>query len=180
MRGMEMDDDELDSFLSEQKTLYLATVSENGWPHVAPVGFARLDGSDNLYVLTHPAQRKSKNVFHDNKVGVVLDDGDTYTSLRGVFIHGYASVVTDEGMFPELERAWVDNFYSGEIPEVVKKVYAKRDGWIWFEIEPVNTVTWDNRKLDPTRLEDEDAPSGMPFSYELPDDVGAAAPTNAN
>lgn len=178
MRGIGMDDAELDAFLTEQKMLYLATVSENGWPHVAPVGFARIDG--NLYVLTHPNQRKSRNIFHNNKVGVVLDEGDSYTSLRGVFMHGYATVVTDEEKYPELERAWVDTFYDGEIPDVVKKVYSKRDGWIWFEIEPVNTVTWDNRKLDPSRLEDEDAPSGMPFSYQLPDDTGAATPADAN
>ncbi len=177
MRGMNMTDDELDAFLAEQQVLYIATVSENGWPHVAPVGFARLDDDpDRLYVLTHPSQRKSQNVFENNRVGVVLDEGDTYTSLRGAFMHGYAHVVTDEELYPKLERAWVDSFYDGEIPEVVKKVYAKRDGWIWFEIDPVHTVTWDNRKLDASRLEDERAPVGMPFQYRLPDDLGAAEP----
>ncbi len=177
MRGMNMEGDELDAFLAEQRTLYLATVSENGWPHVAPVGFARLE-DNRLFVLTHPNQRKSKNVFQNNKVGVAVDEGDSYTALRGVFMHGYATVVADETLYPKLERAWVDSFYDGEIPDVVKKVYSKRDGWIWFEIEPVNTVTWDNRKLDPSRLEDRGAPSGSPFRYELPDEeeMGAAAP----
>lgn len=173
MRGMSMDDAELEAFLNERRTVYLATVSENGWPHVAPVGFAHLKGK--LYVLTHPEQRKSRNLFHDNRVGVVADEGDEYTSLRGVFMHGYAEVVTDESRFRKLEDAWIDSFYGGEIPDVVKKVYARRDGWIWFEIEPVHTVTWDNTKLDSSRLADE-APAGSPFSYDLPDDLGAATP----
>jgi nitroimidazol reductase NimA-like FMN-containing flavoprotein (pyridoxamine 5'-phosphate oxidase superfamily) len=175
MRGMNMGDEELEAFLDDQRTLYLATVSENGWPHVAPVGFARLDDG-HFYVLTHPSQRKSKNVFHDNRVGLTLDDGETYTSLRGVFVHGYATVVTDAKKRSKLEGAWVERFYDGEIPDVVKKVYAKRDGWIWFDIEPVHTVTWDNRKLDASRLAEEDAPEGMPFRYGLPEDMGAAAP----
>lgn len=174
MRGMTMSEEEQDAFLREQRKLYLATVSRNGWPHVAPVGFARRDG--NLYVLTHPEQRKSRNIFHDNRVGVVFEDGDTYTSLRGVFMHGYATVVTDDGLRGEIEEAWIDRFYGGEIPDVVKKVYARREGWIWFEIDPVNTVSWDNTKLDPARLADEDPPAGTPFEYDLPDDLGAAAP----
>lgn len=174
MRGMSMDDAELDTFLTERRTVYLATVSENGWPHVAPVGFAWLD--EKLYVLTHPGQRKSRNILHDNRVGVVADAGDGYTSLRGVFMHGYAEAVTDGSRFPRLERAWIDSFYDGEIPDDVKRVYARRDGWIWFEIEPVHTVTWDNRKLDPSRLADDPVPEDSPFSYDLPEDLGAAAP----
>ncbi|ADJ16866.1 pyridoxamine 5'-phosphate oxidase-related, FMN-binding protein (plasmid) [Halalkalicoccus jeotgali B3] len=172
---MDMDDAELEVFLESQRTLYIATVSENGWPHVAPVGFARLDNG-HFYVLTHPSQRKSRNIFYDNRVGLTADAGESYTSLRGMFVHGYATVVTDDQKRPELENAWVERFYDGEIPDVVKKVYSKRDGWIWFDVEPVHTVTWDNRKLDPERLVDEDAPDGMPFSYGLPDDIGAATP----
>lgn len=170
-----MDDDELEAFLDDQRILYLATASSNGWPHVAPVGFARLDDG-HFYVLTHPSQRKSRNAFHDNRVGLVLDDGESYTSLRGVFVHGYATVVINEEKRLRLEEAWVKRFYHGEIPNVVKKVYAKRDGWIWFDIEPVHTVTWDNRKLDASWLADEDAPERMPFSYGLPEEMGAAAP----
>lgn len=174
MRGMSMDDVELDAFLTERRIVYLATVSESGWPHVAPVGFAWLD--EKLYVLTHPEQRKSRNIFHDNRVGVVADAGDGYTSLRGVFMHGYAEAVTDDSLFSRLERAWIDSFYGGEIPDVVKQVYARRDGWIWFEIEPVHVVTWDNRKLDPSRLLEDPVPGGSPFSYDLPEELGAATP----
>lgn len=174
MRGMTMNQEERDAFLREQRKLYLATVSENGWPHVVPVGFARRDGK--LYVLTHPEQRKCRNVFHDNRVGVVLEEGDTYTSLRGVFMHGYATVVIDDDLRGALEEAWIDRFYGGEIPDVVKKVYARREGWLWFEIDPVNTVSWDNTKLDSTRLADEDPPEGTPFEYDRPDDLGAASP----
>lgn len=86
----------IDQFLDGQQFLRLATVSENGWPHVVPVGFTRLDSSETLYVLSHPEQRECRNISYNNSVGAVVDAGDTYTTLQGVFVHGYATVVTDE------------------------------------------------------------------------------------
>lgn len=96
MRNVGMSGTEIDQFLDGQQFLRLATVSENGWPHVVPVGFTRLDSSETLYVLSHPEQRECRNIFYNNSVGAVVDAGDTYTTLQGVFVHGYATVVTDE------------------------------------------------------------------------------------
>lgn len=172
-----MTESEVDSFLSNHRMLRLATVSENGWPHVAPVGYTRLDDGDEIYVLSHPEQRKCRNIFHNNKVGAVIDDGDTYTTLRGVFIHGYATVVTDDELMKRVEQSWIDQFYHGSLPDVVKAVYSMRDAWIWFKIDPANIVSWDNRKVEEDRLEDKGAEIDDPFTYRIPDDMGAAAPT---
>jgi general stress protein 26 len=165
MRNMDMTDDQVDSFLHEHKLLRLATVSENGWPHVVPVAYTRLDG-DEIYVLTHPGQRKSQNIGHNNKVALVVDEGTPpdYFSMKGVFIHGYATQVADS-LVDDIERSFVDKCYEGEIPELVKIIYSMRDGWVWFEIDPANTVSWDNSNIDESRLEGKDVPSGMPFQY---------------
>lgn len=179
MRGIGMSTEEENEFIGTQRQLYLATISPSGWPHVAPVGFARLDDG-SVYVLTHPNQRKSQNIFHNNKVAVVFESGETYTTLKGVFMHGYATVVTDQERWPELERAWVDQHYGGTIPDIVKKVYTLRDGWIWFEITPVHTISWDNSNLDPERLQDVPVPAGMPFEYHVPDELGSAAPASSD
>lgn len=178
MRNVSVTERELDAFLAEHSERRLATVSENGWPHVVPVAYTRLPETDDdrLYVLTHPEQRKSRNIFHDNRVGAVVDDGDAYTGLRGAFIHGYVTLVRDESLIAEIEEHWVTQAYDGEIPDVVKTVYNMRSGWIWFAIDPVHTVTWDNTKLDPERITDREVPEGLPFSYEFPADAGAAEP----
>lgn len=180
MRNVGMSEAEVDRFLSNHHTLRLATVSEKGWPHVVPVGYTRLDDEggerEPLYVLSHPEQRKCRNIFSDNRVGAVVDDGDEYTSLRGVFVHGYATVVTDEARMEAVEASWIDDFYGGRLPDVVKAVYSLRDAWIWFRIDPVNVVSWDNRKVDEARLRDRGESIEDPFTYRLPDDLGAAAP----
>lgn len=51
-----------------------------------------------------------------------------------------------------------------------------RDVWIWFEIEPANTVTWDNTKLDEDRLREQGESIADPFTYGVPDDLSAVAP----
>lgn len=164
------------AFLESHDKCYLATVSENGWPHVAPLAYATLSEDERIYLLTHPYQRKSENVFHENRVGVLVEEGHEYLELAGLFVHGYATVVRDESRFPDLEAAWEDGFYDGQIPDVVKKVYDTREGWLWFEIEPVHAVSWSNDVIDPERLSHREVPEGSPFSYDLPEDAGAAEP----
>lgn len=177
MRNVSMTDEELDTFLNNHDELHLATVSENGWPHVVPVAYATFDeGDDRLYILTHPEQRKSQNIFQDNRVGLVIDDGEAYTELRGAFMHGYATLVRDKELIAKIEDTWVDQCYDGELPEVVQKVYGMRSGWVWFAIEPAHTVTWDNTKLDADRLRDHPVPEEGPFTYSFPEDAGAAEP----
>lgn len=176
MRNVSMSADEVNQFLTEHSTLRLATISENGWPHVVPVAYARLGDPETLYILTHPDQRKSQNIFHENRVGAVVDDGETYTELRGVFVHGTATVVVETSKMERLEQAWIDQAYGGELPPVVKTVYARREGWIWFEIDPVHRVSWDNTKLDPDRLGDLESTPKSPIEYRVPEDCGAATP----
>lgn len=173
---MGLSDAEERTFLESHDKCYLATVSENGWPHVVPLAYTMLPDDDQLYILTHPDQRKSRNIFYDNRVGLLVEEGQAYLELAGVFIHGHATMVRDTDRYTELESHWVDGFYDGQIPDVVKKVYDTRDNWLWFAVDPVHTVSWDNSVVDPERLSDRDVPEGSPFTYDLPDDAGAAEP----
>lgn len=176
MRNVGMSGSEIEQFLDEHRYLRLATVSENGWPHVVPVAYTRLDSSSNLFLLSHPEQRKCRNIFHNNRVGAVVDDGESYTKLRGVFVHGYASVVTDDSRIEVVEQSWIDDVYDGCLPDVVRAVYSMRDAWVWFEIEPANVVSWDNTKVEEVRLRERGRAVDDPFTYRLPDDLGTAAP----
>lgn len=173
---MSLSDAEKRAFLASHDKCYLATVSENGWPHVVPLAYTMLPDDDRIYLLTHPDQRKSRNIFHDNRVGVLVEEGHTYLDLKGVFVHGYATLVRDTDRYPELEAHWEEGFYDGRIPDVVKKVYDTRDNWLWFAVDPAHTVSWDNSVIDPERLADRDVPEGSPFTYDLPEDAGAAEP----
>lgn len=174
--SLEMSDEEIDAFLSSQKHLRLGTISENGWPHVTPVSYTRLDSSPVVYVHSHPAARKSRNIMHDNRVSAAIDHGESYSKLQGVFMHGYASVVRNSDRMEEIEESWKAKLHGGKRPEILKRVHARHGTTMWIEIEPVHLVTWDNTNIDPDRLAPLEPGETADFSYELPDDVGAAEP----
>jgi len=173
--SLEMTDDELDEFLADHRNCYVGTVSAQGWPHVAPLAYARLDDPTTLYVRTHPRSRKARNLYHENRASVVVDEGIEYADLRGFFTHAYATVVRDGERLDRLDETFLEKQYGGEMPDLVARVHTGQDEWVWFELEPANVVTWDNSKLDPERLPE--PPAGGPrYEYGYPEDAGAAEP----
>ena len=68
-----MTEEEYLSFLKEgTKTGKLATVREDGRPHVVPIWFV-LDG-DNLIFTTGEPSVKAKNMIRDSRVSISVDD----------------------------------------------------------------------------------------------------------
>lgn len=173
--ALELTAEELDEFLSTHRNCYVGTVSRRGWPHVAPLAYTRLDDPTRLYVRTHPRSRKARNLYHENRASVVVDEGVEYADLRGYFAHVYATVVRDEARLDRLDETFVETQYDGAVPDLVARVHARQDEWVWFELDPAHVVTWDNSKIAPERLPE--PPEGGPrYEYGYPDDAGAAEP----
>ncbi len=88
------------AYLKSQRLARLATVSADGQPDVAPVGFD-FDGTD-FYIagLDLPSTRKYHNVADGNdKVALVIDDlvsTDPFVP-RFLRVYGTASIVTRDG-----------------------------------------------------------------------------------
>lgn len=82
---------ELDSFLAEQRTCRVATVSADGRPHVSALWFAWDGRSLWLYSLTR--SRRWAEMRADPRVAVVVDDGVEYGELRGVELSGTVEFV---------------------------------------------------------------------------------------
>ena len=70
----EMSKSELSSFLSRGTfTAKLATVNEDGSPHVVPVWFV-LDAEDNIIFGAETSSVKGKNILRDSRVCICVDD----------------------------------------------------------------------------------------------------------
>ena len=68
-----MSKDELISFLSQGTlTAKLATVKEDGSPHVVPLWFV-LDNEDNIIFGTETSSVKGKNIQRDPRVSICVD-----------------------------------------------------------------------------------------------------------
>lgn len=90
------------AFLKSQPLARLATVSPDGQPDVAPVGF-ELDGQHISIGGRNPTQtRKYRNLQAGNhKVALVVDDLESVRPWkpRGIRIYGAAELVEREGRF---------------------------------------------------------------------------------
>ncbi|MGC5566561.1 pyridoxamine 5'-phosphate oxidase family protein [Streptomyces sp. FR-108] len=144
-RRIMMTSEELDEFLTTQRTCRVATVSADGAPHVSTLWFVWDGKSLWLYSITR--SKRWADLRRDPRVAVVVDAGEEYDQLRGVELSGSVEFVgevprTGEPC-PELdsvERLFArKNFGMDELPH---------DGrHAWMRLTPEATASWDFRKL---------------------------------
>ncbi|MEU8623016.1 pyridoxamine 5'-phosphate oxidase family protein [Streptomyces sp. NPDC048623] len=144
-RRIMMTPDELDTFLSQQRTCRVATVSADGRPHVSALWFAWDGTSLWLYSLTR--SRRWAELRSRPQVAVVIDDGVEYGELRGVELSGTVEFVGEAPRTgepcPELEAPErlfaAKNFGLDAMPH---------DGrHAWMRLTPEAVASWDFRKI---------------------------------
>jgi hypothetical protein len=117
------------------RTTWLATVNEDGSPHVTAVGALWLDGA---FWFQTGATRKGRNVARDPRcsVSVSVRDAD-------VVLEGEARKVTDPGALARVARAWADQGWPAEPAEdgsgITAPFNAPSQGpppWNVYRIEP--------------------------------------------
>lgn len=140
-----MTPDELDEFLTTQRTCRVATVSADGAPHVSTLWFVWDGKSLWLYSITR--SKRWADLRRDPRVAVVVDTGEEYGDLRGVELSGTVEFIGEAPRtgepHPELdsvERLFArKNFGLDEMPH---------DGrHAWMRLAPEASASWDFRKL---------------------------------
>ena len=141
-----MNEDEVDAFIEEQKSLQVATIERDGSIHLSTLWFARVD--KRVVFETYTKSQKIKNLQRDPRITLLWEDGDVYDQLRGVMIKGTARLVTDHSeVFPLALEVMKRN--QPDIPEEVleqaaDQMAAKRTAVV---VEPQKVISWDHRKL---------------------------------
>lgn len=141
-----MSADEIAEFIQRSRTATLATVSAAGTPHLVAMWYAVLD--DEVWIETKAKSQKAVNLRRDPNVTVMVEDGNTYDTLRGVSIEGHAEIVDDD---PDLLlRVGINIWerytgpYSDEMRPFVDQMMKNR---IAVRIVGSRTRSWDHRKL---------------------------------
>lgn len=145
--AIEMSDEEVDEFLNRHRTLRLATISSDGFPHNVPVGYMEHEG--RLYFPSDKESKKTANIRHDEKVCCIVDEGEAgkdYKQLKGVMIPGRATIYGEEE-HPEVshEDIQLHLFDGGPIPDQDR--YERVDRVV-VEVEPTDVVAWDFSKVN--------------------------------
>ena len=118
------------------RTTWLATVNEDGSPHVTAVGALWMDGT--FWFQTGTATRKGRNVTRDPRCSIAV-------SIPGadVVLEGDAARVTEPGAVTRIAKAWADNGWPAEPDEsgsgITAPFNAPSQGpppWNVYRIEP--------------------------------------------
>jgi PPOX class probable F420-dependent enzyme len=140
-----MSDDEISSFLATQRTAILATLGPTGQPHLIAMWFALIDGV--IWFETKRKAQKAVNLGRDQRATVLVEDGQTYDTLRGVSFEGRAVVVDDpDALWAVGVNVWerYNGPYSEEARPMVEFMLNKR---VAIRFDVTRTRSWDHRKL---------------------------------
>jgi len=140
-----MTDDEIAGFIDHSRTATLATVLPSGRPHLVAMWYAVLDGE--IWFETKAKSQKAVNLRRDPTVTVMIEDGLTYDTLRGVSIDGRAEIVADPDALLRVGISVWERYtgpYSDDVRPLVDQMMKNR---IAVRVLPSRMRSWDHRKL---------------------------------
>ncbi|MBX9640983.1 MAG: PPOX class F420-dependent oxidoreductase, partial [Mycobacteriaceae bacterium] len=140
-----MTEDEITDFVNNSRTGTLATIGPDGQPHLTAMWYAVVDGE--IWLETKAKSQKAVNLKRDPRVSFLLEDGDTYDTLRGVSFEGVAEIVDDPDALHRVGVSVWERYtgpYSDEVKPLVDQMMNKRVG---VRIVSRRSRSWDHRKL---------------------------------
>lgn len=142
---VEMTESEIKSFLASRRTANLATLGANGQPHLVAMWYALIDGV--IWFETKAKAQKAVNLRRDPRATVLVEDGLTYDTLRGVSLEGTCEIIDDpEALWQVGVSVWerYHGAYTEEVKPMVEFMLNKR---VAVRFDVTRTRSWDHRKL---------------------------------
>lgn len=144
-----MSDEEVASFLDDERVVVCATAGRDGWPHLMPLWYVVREGT--LWGWTYGKSQKVRNLERDPRATLEVEAGVQYHELRGVMLrteavlHRDPEVVEQIGL--DLAERYSGSRPSGDMRDSFRGQVPKRVG---LEFRETARVTWDHRKLGGT------------------------------
>lgn len=140
-----MSEAEIADFVASSRTGTLATVGLGGQPHLTAMWYGVVDG--DIWLETKAKSQKAVNLKRDPRVSFLLEDGNTYDTLRGVSFEGVAEIVDDpDAIFRVGVSVWerYNGPYTDDRRPAVDQMMHNR---VAVRIVTRRTRSWDHRKL---------------------------------
>ncbi len=143
--SIKMNEEEIQAFLQEERTLQVATIDHDGYPHLVAMWYAFFD--HQIAFWKYARSQKAINLRRDPRLTCLVEAGKPYEELRGVQIKGQAILYDDLATVQQF-GALISERYTGPLNENTRPLLiaqaAKR---IAVVVKPVEVVSWDHRKL---------------------------------
>jgi hypothetical protein len=136
---------EIDEFVESSRGGTLATIGRDGQPHLTAMWYGVVDGE--IWFETKAKSQKAVNLRRNPRMTFLLEDGDTYDTLRGVAFEGTAEIVDDpEAIFRVGVSVWerYTGPYTDDVKPAVDMMMNKR---VAVRLVVKRIRSWDHRKL---------------------------------
>ncbi|KAA0079710.1 PPOX class F420-dependent oxidoreductase [Mycolicibacterium sp. P9-64] len=141
-----MSDDEIVEFIDHSRTATMATLSADGKPHLVAMWYAVIDGE--VWFETKAKSQKAVNLRRDPTITVMIEDGKTYDTLRGVSIDGHAEIVdSDPDLLLRVGISVWERYTAPYTEEMRPYVDQMMNNRIAVRVVPTRMRSWDHRKL---------------------------------
>ena len=141
-----MSDDEVASFLEEQRVVICATNGPRGWPHLMPLWYIMRDG--DVWAWTYAKSQKVRNLERDGRATLQVESGDEYQELRGVMIEGDAEIHRETELIVEFGAELMQRYGADATgPEFMEAVRVQANKRVALQFTARRVATWDHRKL---------------------------------
>jgi PPOX class probable F420-dependent enzyme len=140
-----LSDEEIKQFLEGSRSMTLATVGQDGQPHLVAMWFALIDG--DICFETKAKSQKAVNLRRNPMVSCLIEDGVVYEELRGVAIEGVAEVSDDADLLWQIGVNLFERYYgpySEDLKPIVETMLNKR---VAVRVKAQRLRSWDHRKL---------------------------------
>jgi PPOX class probable F420-dependent enzyme len=129
------------AFLRDNPKCALATIDQDGFPHIVAMGF--YVGDDGAFYMTSYAKaQKVLNIRRNPKVALMVETGGVYAELQGVMVRGACEIIEDLDTVRAVmnhRRGNPESGRRGSTDSAPKRVVLK--------VTPHKTTSWDHKKL---------------------------------
>jgi PPOX class probable F420-dependent enzyme len=146
---IKMNEEEVQAFLEEQRTMSIATIGRDGRPHVIAMWYAFLDGVPSFW--TFAKSQKVVNLRRDPRITCMVEAGETYDQLRGVELVAHAEIIEDPAEVQRFGIAEFERYQNTKVTEaLMPQVQRMANKRVVVKIHTEHVVSWDHRKLGGT------------------------------
>lgn len=140
-----MSDEEIRAFLEEQRTLQVATIDRDGWPHLVAMWYVLIN--QQIVFWTYAKSQKAVNLRRDARLTCLVEAGTRYDELRGVQIKGRAIISDDRETVQQIGEVIFERYTGSSNDNTRQMVAAQAPKRIVVFVKPVEIASWDHRKL---------------------------------
>jgi PPOX class probable F420-dependent enzyme len=141
-----MTEAEIAEFIEHSRTATMGTIGPSGLPHLVAMWYAVIDGQ--ICFETKAKSQKAVNLRRDDRITVLIEDGQTYDQLRGVSLEGRGVLLDDPETALRTGISVWERYYGPYTEELRPAVEALMNKRVVVRVDVGRIRSWDHRKLN--------------------------------